>query len=143
MKSEWESPRILIQEFEANEYVASCWGVGCDYNKANAHEQDTGNYWKHDCTHGADNCGLVANQVIKDYNDDGVADAMIETGTNGLGDLNCTIFSDESYKTERAISTVEIGHYIYWTTTSPYDHDRTWYHQGLVTATVPGHPNRS
>ena len=26
----WETPRTVVQGFEANEYVAACWGVGCD-----------------------------------------------------------------------------------------------------------------
>lgn len=30
MKKQWASPRILVQEFEANEYVAACWKINCN-----------------------------------------------------------------------------------------------------------------
>lgn len=142
MKTKWESPRIFIQEFEANEYVAACWGVGCNWEEANVYEHTHKNDIKpFNCTHGADNCGLVANQVIKDYNNDGIADAMIETGTNNLGDLVCTIYTNEQYTTIKDISTVKSGDYIYWTTSA--SGGRVWHHQGSVNNTVPGHPNRS
>ena len=26
----WVKPRTEVQVFEANEYVAACWGVACD-----------------------------------------------------------------------------------------------------------------
>ena len=81
------------------------------------------------------------NQVIFDYNDDGTADAMIETGTDGLGNLNCTIFSDPSYSQKRDVSTVKVGDVIYWTTQAA--DGRTWNHMGTVFATAAGHPNRS
>lgn len=30
MKKQWASPRVLVQEFEANEYVAACWKIKCN-----------------------------------------------------------------------------------------------------------------
>ncbi|MCI7737188.1 MAG: hypothetical protein MSL26_08605 [Clostridiales bacterium] len=44
MKLQWETPRIEIEAFEANEYVAACWGVGCSVNDANQIEMDFGVY---------------------------------------------------------------------------------------------------
>lgn len=38
MKRKWEEPRILVQEFIANEYVAVCWGVACSVTEANKYE---------------------------------------------------------------------------------------------------------
>lgn len=32
MKGTWEAPRIMVQEFEANEYVAACGDSGKVYN---------------------------------------------------------------------------------------------------------------
>ena len=40
---------------------------------------------------------------------------MIETGTNGLGNLTCTIYWDSNYIQRRDIKTVNIGDTIYWT----------------------------
>ena len=66
---------------------------------------------------------------------------MVETGTDGLGTLGCTIYWDENYTRQRDVSTVEVGNTIYWTTSA--DDGRTWNHMGKVFATAEGHPNRS
>lgn len=42
MKQTWVTPRVNIQNFEANEYVAACWGVGCDWSTANDYEKKMG-----------------------------------------------------------------------------------------------------
>ena len=65
---------------------------------------------------------------------------MIETGTDGLNDLSCTIFTDNKYKNPRNVSSVKSGETIYWTTSSG---SKIWHHVGTVYETVPGHPNRS
>ena len=137
----WVKPRTEVQKFEANEYVAACWGVGCDVSWSNDYEkQHGGDYWK-GVTHDKAHCGNSSNQVIFDDNNNGTADRMIETGTDGLGDLNCIIYTDHSYNTIRDVSTVKIGETIYWTTTAA--DGRTWNHKGTVFATAEGHPNRS
>lgn len=66
---------------------------------------------------------------------------MIETGTDGLGNLACTIYWDPSYRQKRDVSTVKVGEVIYWTTQAA--DGRTWNHRGTVFATAAGHPNRS
>lgn len=146
MKKTWEVPVILVQQFEANEYVAACWGVGCNTAEANNYEQT--HYYKNNqtwyqfgCSHDDAHCGNSSNQVIFDYDNDGIGDAMIETGTSGLGDLTCTIYTDGSYSVTRPVSGVEIGEVIYWTTSA--SDGRVWHHSGTVTATAVGHPNRS
>ncbi len=35
MKKYWEQPRVMVQVFEPNEYVAVCWGVACATENAN------------------------------------------------------------------------------------------------------------
>lgn len=35
MSKTWETPKVLVEEFEENEYVAACWGVKCDIKWAN------------------------------------------------------------------------------------------------------------
>ena len=168
MKEMWEAPRIAVEQFAANEYVASCWGVGCDATASNDWEK------KHDSpyaksydrwgnpteyytwneyntlnsglsnSHSTDHCGNSGNQVIFDYNNDGIADQMKEVGTDGLGDLICTIWKDETFSAEKNIADVKIGETIYWTTSAKGSlGDRIWHHIGQVFETVLGHPNRS
>ena len=139
LKKNWEMPVTVVQKFEPNEYVAACWGVACDVSWANWYEQYNG-YWDGgNVSHASDHCGNSSNQVIFDYDDNGVGDAMIETRTDGLGNLECTIYKD-AFETEIQPDDVKIGQLIYWTTSSG---NRTWHHRGTVTATAEGHPNRS
>ena len=65
---------------------------------------------------------------------------MVEVGTDGLGTLTCTLYTDNTYKTTMDISTVKVGNTIYWTTAAGI---KTWHHVGTVFQTVPNHPNRS
>ena len=140
MKKTWAFPLVCVQQFEANEYVAACWGVGCNTAEANRIEKNLGIYQPGVLDHSADHCGLSGNQVIYDDNNDGTADRMVEVGTDGLGTLNCTIYTDSSYSTPMDVSSVSAGQTIYWTTSAG---NKTWHHVGTVFNTVPGHPNRS
>lgn len=140
MKKTWAFPLVCVQQFEANEYVAACWGVGCSVDEANRIERNLGIYQPGVLDHSSDHCGLSGNQVIYDDNNDGTADRMVEVGTDGLGTLNCTIYTDSSYSTPMDVSSVSAGQTIYWTTSAG---NKTWHHVGTVFDTVPGHPNRS
>ena len=140
MKKTWAFPLVCVQQFEANEYVAACWGVGCNVDEANRIEKNLGIYQPGVLDHSSDHCGLSGNQVIYDDNNDGTADRMVEVGTDGLGTLNCTIYTDSSYSTPMSVSSVSTGQTIYWTTSAG---NKTWHHVGTVFNTVPGHPNRS
>ena len=140
MKKTWAFPLVCVQQFEANEYVAACWGVGCNTAEANRIEKNLGIYQPGVLDHSSDHCGLSGNQVIYDDNNDGTADRMVEVGTDGLGTLNCAIYTDSSYSTPMDVSSVSAGQTIYWTTSAG---NKTWHHVGTVFNTVPGHPNRS
>ena len=140
MKKTWAFPLVCVQQFEANEYVAACWGVGCSVDEANRIERNLGIYQPGVLDHSSDHCGLSGNQVIYDDNNDGTADRMVEVGTDGLGTLNCTIYTDSSYSTPMDVSSVSAGQTIYWTTSAG---NKTWHHVGTVFNTAPGHPNRS
>ena len=141
MKKIWEEPRVLVQEFTPNEYVAVCWGVACSVNDANNYEASIGNAAQ---DHRSEYCGTTGHQWLTDRNNDGTPESMSEIGTDGLGTLACTIYTDGTYSQQRNISEVGVGEYIYWTTSAGSGRDRrTWHHQGLVTETTPGHPNRS
>lgn len=140
MKRAYETPMACAEEFMPNEYVAACWGVACDVSWANNYEKRHG-FWDYgNVSHASDHCGNSSNQVIFDDNGDHIGDRMVETGTDGLGNLTCTIYNDQNYSSVRDVSTVQIGDEIYWTTSSG---NRTWHHKGTVTATAEGHPNRS
>lgn len=145
MKMRWEEPRIEVQQFMPNEYVAACWGVSCSVDAAN----DVEKRWVLNCwesnyekgqTHDAAHCGMQTNQWVIDDDGNGTVDRMIETGTDGLGDLTCTLYTGPDYKGVTSFSGVTTGSYIYWTTTSG---NRTWHHQGRVVGTDSSHPNRS
>lgn len=137
MKRRWETPKTIVDEFEANEYVAACWGVACYIDEANEYERSIHNSVQ---DHRSEYCGTTGHQWLTDSNNDGTLESMSEIGTDGLGTLSCTIYTDDTYREVRNIREVDVDDYIYWTTSSG---SRTWHHQGKVTATTPGHPNRS
>lgn len=139
MKEKWIAPKTVIEEFTPNEYVAVCWGVSCDVDSANEYEKNNygpgGKTWSElGCSHDINHCGAIGNQVIRDANNDGIAERMIETGTDRLGNLTCTI-------TNIPIGNVKVDDYIYWTTSA--SDGRVWHHQGTVVSTVTGRPNAS
>ena len=141
MKLEWKNPSIQVQEFEPNEYVAGCWGVACETGLANKYESSIHNSAQ---DHRSEHCGTIGHQWLTDSNNDGTPERMSEINTDGLGTLACTIYTDGTYKRQGNISEVEVGDYIYWTTSAgSFLNKRTWHHQGRVTETTPGHPNRS
>ena len=141
MKMRWEEPRIEVQQFMPNEYVAVCWGVACSTGAANEYEASIHNSAQ---DHRTEYCGTTGHQWLTDGNDDGTPESMSEIGTDGLGTLACTIYTDDTYNRRGNISEVKVGDYIYWTTSSGDRRNRrVWHHQGLVTETTPGHPNRS
>ena len=136
MKKKWVAPRVEVQKFEANEYVAACWGVACD--------KGMGNDWSWDGSpipirvkHSSSVCGSFDNQVVYDDDNDGVADRLVELH---FGERQATLYTDDSYKYEKDISEVKPGQVIYWVTTLARIN---YWHVGTVQATVPGHPNRS
>lgn len=146
MKEKWVAPRTVIEEFAPNEYVAVCWGVGCLVETANAYEMShySTNGWQTwydlDCKHAEGHCGTNSNQVIRDWNNDGIGDQMVEIGTDGLGNLACTIYSDSEYTHMIAVKDVKPGMQIYWTTSAG---NKTWHHVGNVYPTNSKRPNAS
>lgn len=159
-KKTYEKPVLHAERFTPNEYVAVCWLVACAYDAANTYEMNhystTENGWggrgeksyktwyQLGCTHDQAHCGTSTNQVIYDDDNNGVADRMIEVGTDGLGDLECSIYSDADYTTPLAVSAVTKGMYIYWTTASDSDgNDKVWHHQGQVLQSNDLRPNMS
>lgn len=56
----WVTPKAMVEEFEANEYVAACWGVACDVKWANEFEWVQGDYAS-GVTHDTAHCGNSSN----------------------------------------------------------------------------------
>lgn len=147
MKTKWITPRTEIEAFVPDEYIAVCWGVRCNISAANAYEATHGPYgdrgpsWADlKCTHDGAHCGRSSNQVVQDTNNDGIADGMTEIGTDGLGTLECTVYTDATYSIIKSISEVGAGSYIYWTTAAG---NKIWHHQGQVIGTDATCPNAS
>ena len=140
MKKQWTSPRILVQEFEANEYVAACWAVGCDTGVANQWEQDNHEWWQIKPYHDPNDCGVSSHQVLRDTNNDGIIDEMVET--KAFYDPTCSLYSDGNYALPILPSDIhpDKNPTIYWTTKYL---GTTYHHQGKVFGTDPDHPNRS
>lgn len=127
MKEKWTAPRTVIEEFTPNEYIAVCWGVGCNTALANAYEESHNNSAQ---THSDNYCGRQSHQYLRDRNNDGIPESMVETDTNGQGTLPCKIFTDITYSQEKAYETVKRGETLYWITWAK--DGRIWHHQGVV-----------
>lgn len=150
----WVKPMTLVQKFEANETVAAqqCYGIRCNINAANDLEGDKwpqnpsfgwGQVW-----HTDEGCGAENSHVLIDTNGDKIADIMREE--SGKGNYACNLFTNADYNQPAAGVPLEAGTTVYWTTIVSEQQwgwgvwgDRTYHHQGTVTQTVPGHPNRS
>lgn len=135
MKKKWVAPRVEVQKFEANEYVAACWGVACDTQAAEGWEMS---YFHFPKIHDSGVCGSFDNQVVYDDNNDNVADRMVEL--HGY-ERQATLYTDNTYSTEKDIRDIKPGDKIYWITKDLGIFE--YHHVGTVQATVPGHPNRS
>lgn len=144
MKKEWCLPKAVVEEFATNEYLNTCWGVACNTDKANDWEEKNNNTQYEDLgvRHQLEHCGRQTNQVLKDINSDGTFDKMIEIGTDGLGNLNCTLYTDDSYEHKKKnFKKIYIGTPLYWTTKA--NDGRIWHHQGTVIGMDSTCPNRS
>lgn len=150
MKKRWVEPRVQVEEFMPNEYVAVCWAIACYYgilggNTEGIHNNDLpkGLHEKEGATHtmrrDGTGCGHEDNQFITERSNGSFS--VMEINTQGLGNLNTQLTKNSNYNgLSSSISGVGPGDVIYWTTSSG---DRTWYHRGTVSATDYGHPNRS
>ena len=146
---EYVTPRMTGETFAANEYIAACWAIACDWGIRGG-EQGTNNldlpFWIHegsDAIHtlrgDGTGCGHANNQYITE-NADG-SFSIMEINTQGLGNLNTRLTTNSDYwYLSSSITGVEPGDEIYWTTSSG---NRTWYHSGTVSTADYGHPNRS
>ena len=145
MKKEWVRPSATIQQFEADEYVATCFYIACEYGgttiNLNGYNQ------KHTKLDNGSGCGHAKNQAISVLNGD------IQTGaTISITELNCRdwlgnpvadkscYFVGSEFATdprENTISNVKVGDTIYWVTNVGY-----WMpHRGTITYSDTERPN--
>ena len=141
----WVMPMTLVQKFEANETVAAdtqCWNVKCERAYVKGHIFGVGWYDPPGIEapqfHDQKVCGTLTNQVLRDTDNDGFVDQMVEYGN---GTKICTLYTDESYSVQMSPSDVnpESGNYIYWVNHDVMD----FYHKGIPQTADASHPNRS
>lgn len=141
-RKEWVTPRVMVEEFEANEYVAACWQIACavgakggvDYPNPDPMPWNEGQTHSHNSD--GKGCGWAHSQYIREVGDDTFT--VTEYGDNIL---DCDLTRNEDWSELRnTISNVEPGDRIYWTTSLG---NRTWHHWGEVSTAEQDHPNRS
>lgn len=125
----WETPRTVVQGFEANEYVAACWYIACDYGERGESDPISGLY--HNAYSNGTGCGHANNQVIREVRD-GVFRLREEDGFGEDYDMQMT--RDTNWQgLSGTLTNVQLGDIIYWTTTA--SDGRIWYHKGTVEST--------
>ncbi len=125
----WETPRTVVQGFEANEYVAACWYIACDYGERGESDPISGLY--HNAYSDGTGCGHANNQVIREVRD-GVFTLREEDGFGEDYDMKMT--RDTNWQgLSGTLTNVQLGDIIYWTTTA--SDGRIWYHKGTVEST--------
>lgn len=145
MKEKWEEPRILVQQFVPNEYVAACFLLACQRGPSNNLAE--GEHWNsgergnvsHSAAGTPNTCAdSSANRVITD--DGGLFQSVGEfNGEQGWlnGGLDAIIQKDGN-------NTIDVGDVIFWhTNASGWGDNRKWNHWGVVQAEDPSHPNHS
>ena len=145
MKTRWETPRILVQEFEANEYVAACWGVACKVGKGNYGgygDKDNWNHWGGAAPYGSncdDHTGSCSHAVNNQFKVSGNSVSFYAENSSDQGSLNggYTGYIDKNNN-----SKVDGGDIIFWYTLDG-NKSRRWNHYGTVVDADSKHPNRS
>ena len=123
----WVTPKTVVQKFEANEYVAACWYISCDYGEVGMN--DPVGHLYHNAYSDGTGCGYADNQVIREVSE-GVFRLREEDGFGEEYNLRMT--RDSNYNgLSDTLSNVQLGETIYWTSTSS-DGSSIWYHKGTV-----------
>ena len=146
MERKWEAPRILVQEFEPNEYVAICWTVACTVGDGNYGIYGNKERWSHwggqepyggNCHDHTGSCSIASNNQFN-VSESGHVSFYAENSSD-QGSLNGGY---TSYIDNNGNGTIDDGDLIFWYTLSG-NGDRRWNHYGKVTNPTPNHPNRS
>lgn len=143
MKKKYVTPVMGAELFEAEEYVAACWMVGCARAwNGDGTEVSTG---RGDVVHksysGGKGCGYAENQVIG-QNADGTI-SMVEKDVLNQGQLACTITDSSWNPISMKASDVKVGETVYWITNANDGSGRSWHHYGEVQAANGSDANHS
>lgn len=146
MIKRWETPRIAVEKFEANEYVAACWSVGCivgdgDYGRYG--RGDRWRQWNGDEPYGGDchnHTGSCSHAVNNQFNVD--ADGRVSFYAENSSDQGSLNGGYTSYIDRDNNGQISDGDLIFWYTLSG-NGDRRWNHYGEVEGAPAAHPNRS
>lgn len=146
MKKMWSEPRIAVQEFVPNEYVAACWEVGCVVGSGNYGGYGSSDNWRmwdgvepwggacHDHT---GSCRIPDNNQ---FNVDEYGNvSFFAENSSDQGSLNGGY---TGYVDRNNNGSIDNGDLIFWYTLSG-NRDRRWNHYGTVTNISSDHPNRS
>lgn len=136
-KKQYYPPRVAVENFVPNEYVATCWLLSCSTTDAEDYEKKHNTWvWQNETkpVHGASACGSFGSYTIND-----VAGTMKEYSQDQNKWFDCTVYSDE-YVTQVSLNDISVNKKFYWTTGSG---NRIWHHQGIVSQKDANHPNAS
>lgn len=146
MKKKWENPKIQVQEFMPNEYVAVCWRVGCENDTTISKQYSNalkayGYHWNQPegpydspFSHDGD-CRIASNNYFRGSADGSDLEFVMET-SSAQGNLG----GGFDYWIDNGDKVVGTGDVIYWHTSNS---ERTWNHWGYVETAEASHPNRS
>ena len=146
MERKWETPRVLVQEFEPNEYVAVCWTVACSVGNGNYGSYGEEDRWRNwggrepygsQCHNHTGSCSIASNNQFN-VSESGNVSFYAENSSD-QGSLNGGY---TNYIDRNGNNTIDNGDIIFWYTLSG-NGDRRWNHYGTVTNPTPNHPNRS
>lgn len=150
MKKNWVTPEAALQVFEANEYVAACWRIGCTITGLDEHDPWSGyencktTPWGnqphssgcvHDNSHSADGCGNPDHNAIYQVGEHTYS--ITEVGVDGsLSGLPCTFYTEnwgEALGTTIEITNPSEKVQVWWSTSRNNNGiNRTWYHTGFA-----------
>lgn len=148
----WIRPAAAAENYLVNQSVSNgpCIAIACNIDAANDYEKSRGLYgteggynpstFEGYVFHSKDGCGTASNNVlvVQGHEVIGMKEIHNQVGSN---ELNCTMYTDGTYKTPATNIGFAPNKVIYWTTesTTPLgfgrNMKRVWHHQGLMQAT--------
>ncbi|MGM9537396.1 MAG: hypothetical protein ACI3VN_03595 [Candidatus Onthomonas sp.] len=150
MKRVYERPLVTAEVFEANEYVAACWGVACSVGKGNYGGYSWSPYWGgtepygDQCHDHTGPCSHAENNQFSVNADSTEVTNFWEINADQKSNLNGAV---TYYIDEDGSENISDGDIIFWYTLGAKDKNnpngRRWNHYGTVVNADSKHPNRS
>ena len=149
----WIRPAAAAENYLVNQSVSNgpCIAIACKIDAANDYEKSIGLWGENGgynrnfegyVFHSKDGCGTASNNALVVQGDKviGMKEINNQVGSNAL---NCTMYTDGTYKHKATNIAFEAGKVIYWTTESTSStggwwgttYKRVWHHQGLIQST--------